>query len=246
MDRNDVRILPIVVDNRELNPASVQELADVKRFFRQPRVGTRSIILWPETSHADAHAMVDDYARVAGTPPIELPLVVVGPRRESWQQIALDTLERCNPVTDIELLGVSPRDHDPERFDTLGEFLRDVSEAFSSFTHDLIRQSQREVRLVVAFASQSPNAGVLSQLTNQANFGLLDSRALVAATRDSVIGGWWNDRPGALTQTIVRLDARAFCLPPTASVPSLRRHGDEGHRRVSTSVTAVRVRSRTH
>src|SRR5262249_34076690 len=57
--------------------------------------------------------------------------------------------------------------------------------------------------------------------------GLLNSHALLRCTPDSMIGRWWGSRRGHLTQTIFRLDARAFWFPPAAAAAILRRHGPE-------------------
>jgi hypothetical protein len=66
--------------------------------------------------------------------------------------------------------------------------------------------------------------GVLSELTH-GEPGLLNSHALIRCTPDSMIGRWWAARRGLLTQTIFRLDARAFWFPPAAATAILRKHG---------------------
>ena len=48
---------------------------------------------------------------------------------------------------------------------------------------------------------------------------------MLDATRDSAIGRWWAARRGLLTQTILKLDAHAFCLPPHMSVAIISNYG---------------------
>jgi energy-coupling factor transporter ATP-binding protein EcfA2 len=224
---NDRRPIPINVDHRESAPPSAEELASIKRFAREPRVGHRCLVMWPETSPEIGRRIGDSYADIAGVPPIELPLQVDGPDRETWVDIALHTLEISNDLSSLEQVGVDPRDYDPGKYPSLGAFLADISRQFIDHIHDLIVSTQKTLGLIIVFASESPNAGVLAQLTSSTHYGLVDGHALVAATSDSEVGKWWAARPGLLTQTIVRLDCRALCLPPPASVRILRRFGSE-------------------
>ena len=47
--RDDDRVIPINIDHREAVPPTPQELADIKRFIRDPAVGRRCVLLWPQT-----------------------------------------------------------------------------------------------------------------------------------------------------------------------------------------------------
>jgi hypothetical protein len=64
-------------------------------------------------------------------------------------------------------------------------------------------------------------------MTSSTRYGFLDAAGLLAATPNSRVGEWWGARRGTLTQTIVRLDAHAICLSPTASIAALSRFGSE-------------------
>jgi hypothetical protein len=225
---NDPRLVPINIDHREATPPTASELAELKRFLREETVGARCAILWPQTSRDQAEEMARAYEEVAGRPPVDLPVAVEGPDRATWIDTAINTLRLSNQMIDsLELIGVNPRDYQPAAYETLGDFLRQVSDDFAAHLSRLLEESRTPIRLIVVFASESSDAGVLSQLTTGTRYGLLDANALLDATPASAIGRFWSDRRGALTQTIVRLDARALCLPPGASVPALRRHGGE-------------------
>jgi hypothetical protein len=130
-------------------------------------------------------------------------------------------------VESLELLGVDPRTYDPAGFHTVGEFMRQIADDFVAYLMKLLNEIRVPVKLIVVFVSESSNPGVLSQLTSATRYGFLDASALLAATPESRIGEWWAARRGALTQTIVRLDARGLYLSPTASIPVLRRYGGE-------------------
>ncbi len=80
---------------------------------------------------------------------------------------------------------------------------------------------------MLAFASESGKAGVLSELASGYRYGLVDADKLVAATPNSVIGKWWKQRMGLLIQTIVRLDARVVFVAPSLAVPIINRYGPE-------------------
>lgn len=223
---NDARVVPLLVDDRESNPATDAELAAMKQFLRRSGTGSRSLIIWPETSESIAGDMARRYIAVAGDPPIHLPLLVLGPATATWRGVAEATLRLVNGLTSLDELGVDPDDYDPAEFPSLGAFLRRISDDFTRLVNDLLTATELPVSLVVLIASVSSDAGVLSQLTSGTEFGLLDPHALVDATPDSVIGRWWNDRRSLLTQLIVRMDARAFCAPPSVVVPVLRRYAD--------------------
>ncbi len=230
--RDDMRVIPINIDHREALPPTSQEIAEIKRFVRDPEIGRRCVLLWPQTSHEQAEAMSVAYVEIAGRGPVALPLEVEGPARETWVDVALNTLQLSNPMVEsLELLGVDPRTYNPEEFETVGEFLRQIADDFGVYLHKLLVEARIPVKLVVAFVSESSNPGVLSQLTSSTRYGFLDASALLAATPGSRIGKWWAARRGTLTQTIVRLDARSVYVSPTASIPILRRYGGEDVRK---------------
>lgn len=227
---NEGRVIPLLVDGRESNPPSQEELAFIKRFLREPSFGSRTVVLWPETSEELAGSMASEYVSIAGSAAIDLPAVISGPHRDEWQQIAVQTLELANQAANLDALGVNPRDYDPAESNTLGEFLRKISVAFTKTRVTMLNSTKRPIRLSIVFCSESSDAGVLSQLTNSAKYGLVDGSALMSATKDSVIGRYWASHRGLLTQLIVQLDIRAFSLPPQVSVPSLRRFGGDSTR----------------
>ncbi|WP_405937606.1 hypothetical protein OG338_13730 [Streptomyces sp. NBC_00726] len=234
---NDERIIPLLVDHRESAPADTAELAAIKRFLRDP-LGRKVILCWPETSEEMAKTMSADYERIAGRPPISLPLHIEGPRRDAWVAIATDTLQLSNNVESLELLGVDPRDYDPAEFETLGAYLRAISDDFTRNRLDILQRTRLPIRLAVVVVSASTDPGVLMHLTNSSRFGFVDGNALLAATPASVIGKWWAQRRGLLTQMIVQLDARVFGLPPSVAIPILRRFGPES---VSTTLASLDV-----
>jgi hypothetical protein len=135
----------------------------------------------------------------------------------------LHTLELSNDLASLEQIGVDPRNYDPDEHPSVGAFLGAISRDFVNHVHDLVVSTQKTLGLIIVFTSESANAGVLSQLTSSTHYGLVDGHALLAATSESEVGRWWAGRRGLLTQTIVRLDCRALCLPPPASVRILRR-----------------------
>jgi hypothetical protein len=164
--RSDERVIPINVDHREATPPTAAELAEIKRFLRDAEIGARCVLLWPQTSNEQATAMSRAYEAVAGKAPVELPIVVEGPVRDTWIQVALSTLRLSNQMIDsLELVGVDPRTYDPANFETLGSFLRQIADDFTGYLHDLLKATRTPLRLMVIFASESANAGVLSQLT---------------------------------------------------------------------------------
>lgn len=237
---NDQRIIPINNDHREGAPPTKVELAEIKRFLRAPSPGARSIVFWPETDKAIAQQIATDFIQIAGEVSIDLPLVVGGPPQGIWPEIVRNTLELVNEVSDLTEIGVDPAAYDPMAFETLGKYMRKISIDFDRNVHRLLRSTQLPVSLVIAFVSESPDAGVLEKLCNSSRLGLLDASALLAATPNSAIGKWWSARRGLLVQTILRLNAHAFSLGPSASVTSLRQFGPEELRKelVSLSLTA--------
>ncbi|WP_345667255.1 hypothetical protein [Streptomyces similanensis] len=224
---NDKRIVPINIDHREGSPPSGEELAEIKRFLRHPEGGSKALILWPDTQRDLSEAMSRAYSDIAGKPPIDLPVAISGPPRETWQEIAKTTLRLVNSIDSLEDLGVEPSSYDPSGFTSLGGFLREISDDFAKLVTSMRREMRKSLRLAIVFASESSDAGILTHLTSSNQFGLLDGSALLDSSPDSEVGKWWKARRGLLTSTIVRLDARAFSLPPSASVGILRRYGPE-------------------
>lgn len=221
----DDRVIPLLVDHREGAPPTEIELAEIKRFLRTADAGARTVVLWPETDSNKAKQIAQDYEALAGAPPVPMPLLPAGPERSTWRDVALHTLKVCNDVDNLEDLGVNPISYDPERSGTLGEFLRKISNDFVKTINSIITSSARLIHVVIMFACETPDHGILSNLTSNAKFGLLSANALLDATRDSAVGRWWATRRGVLTQTILKLDAHAFCLPPHMSVAIISNYG---------------------
>ncbi|MFF0576160.1 hypothetical protein [Streptosporangium saharense] len=222
---NDSKVIPINIDSREAAPASAREMAEIKRFLRANN-GSRALVFWPTTDEEIASDMVSSYEAIAGKQPIELPLIVEGPLRDSWVDIAKNTVTLVNRVDSIELLA-NPADYDPAKYVSLGEFLRQISTDFRTRRVALLRSTKKPLKLTVLFACESAEPGVLSQLTSSARFGLLDASALVHVTQNSELGRWWASRRGLLTQAIVQLDAHAFVAPPALFIPILRSYAPE-------------------
>ncbi|MFJ1927965.1 MULTISPECIES: hypothetical protein [unclassified Streptomyces] len=224
---NDQRIIPINIDHREGSPPTGEELAEIKRFLRHPGSGEKALILWPDTQRELSESMSRSYIAIAGKPPVDLPVAISGPPKETWREIAKTTLRLVNSIDALEDLGVELSDYDPHAFASLGGFLREISDDFSKLVTNMRREMRKSLRLAILFASESSDAGILTHLTSSNQFGLLDGSALLDSSPDSEVGKWWKSRRGLLTSTIVRLDARAFSLPPSASVGVLRRYGSE-------------------
>lgn len=222
---DDKRIIPLNFDHRESAPPSPREAATLKRFLRVPSLGARAMIVWPEVSPQIADDIARGYIQIAGQPAFNMPVSVQGPEQDTWQDIVLHTLQLVNEIATIEELGVSPRDYDPEAYTTLGEFTRRISNDFIALRDELLAETRKPINLVILYASESYTAGVLTQLTSGAKYGLFDSQALLAATPNSVIGRWWGGKRGLLTQTILKLNARGFSLPPATSIAILRAYG---------------------
>ncbi|MCY1045604.1 hypothetical protein OV208_30090 [Corallococcus sp. bb12-1] len=222
---DDHRILPVNIDNREGAPPSERELAEIKRFLRSPKTGSKTIVMWPETTPAIAQQIGKNFQQIAGATIIPIPLEAKGPARETWQDVALHILHLCNEIASLEELGINPKDYDPEKFKTLGEFLKKVAIDFDTRAAELRRSTQRPLHLLITFVTESIDAGALTHLTTPSKYGLLDANGLLNATKDSAIGRWWANRRALLTQSILKLNARAFHLPPSTSVIVLRRFG---------------------
>lgn len=177
--RDDDRVIPINIDHREATPPTAAELSEIKRFIRDPGVGARCILLWPQVNEEQATEMSRAYVEVAGRAPVDLPVLVDGPQRETWVDVALNTLRLSNPmVGSIDLLGIDPRDYKPESYDTIGEFMRRIADDFVVFLQKLLEESRVPVKLVVMFVSESQNPGVLSQMTSSMRYGSVDAAAV--------------------------------------------------------------------
>ncbi|HVV81440.1 MAG TPA: hypothetical protein VHE35_00125 [Kofleriaceae bacterium] len=218
------RILPVSIDHREGAPPTDEELAAIKRFVRTTQAPM--LVLWLETDRARADQIAARHVALTGASIVPLPVVITGPDRATWQDIALHTLELCNnlPAGEIVEIGVDPRTYDPGRVETVGEFLKQIANDFANLLVEHQTSSIRPLTLVIQYVSESLERGVLSELTH-GEPGLLNSHALLRCTPDSMIGRWWGSRRGHLTQAIFRLDARAFWFPPAAAAVILRKHG---------------------
>lgn len=216
------KIIPINIDHRENNPPNDSELATLKRFLRTNSANTPVIIFWPETDLNTAKGLSERYVGIAGATSVELPIICQGPSRETWQDIARHTLALANNVNNLEELGVDAYDYAPTDYHTLGSFLRKISQDFNKQVQQLRAELERPVSVVIIFASESSDPGILTQLTSVAHYGFLDAHALISVTSQSVIGKWWNERRGLLTRSIVQLNASALCLPPTAASSCIR------------------------
>jgi energy-coupling factor transporter ATP-binding protein EcfA2 len=229
---NDARILVINVDDRESDPPTDKELSQIKSFVREAGegsegLGSRALVVWPETSRDNAVSMAQAYEQRAGKSPVEIPTKAGGPGRETWPGLATATLKLANAIDHLGALGVDPDAYEPEAFPTVGDYLDKISTDFVDLLDTLLKSTRKPVRLVVAFASESGKAGVLSELASGYRYGLVDADKLVAATPNSVIGKWWKQRMGLLIQTIVRLDARVVFIAPTLSVAFINRYGPD-------------------
>jgi len=221
------KIIPIVIDHRESAPPTQQEMSEIKRFLRLPSEGHRCLILWPETNEMIANTMSQEYINITGKPAIPLPVNLLGPDRGMWKKLAKDTMEICNNGMDLSELGIDPETYDIRIFNTLGEYLRQISNDFGCLFIELINQTVVPTSLNIIFVSNSQDAGVLTQLTSSTRFGLLDGHALIASTPQSRIGLWWSNRRGLLIQTIFRLNAHTFCLTPTPTLDILVRYSED-------------------
>lgn len=230
LPHNDTRILVVNVDDRESDPPTDKELAQIKSFAREAGqgadgLGSRTLVVWPETSRTVAEEMAKAYEERAGRSPITIPSEVSGPNRESWPNLAVATLKLVNDIDHLNEIGVDPNNYDPDEYATIGDFLDAISKDFVGLLSELLKSTWKPVRLIVVFASESGKLGVLSELTSGSRYGLVDANKLIAATPNSVIGKWWKPRTGLLIQTIVRLDARVAFVAPSLSVPIIGRYG---------------------
>ena len=221
------KIIPVNIDHRENNPPSDAELAAVKRFLRTNAAGVPVILLWPETDPAIAKILSERYVGIAGEASVDLPVICEGPARETWQDIARHTLFLSNNVGHLEELGVDPSDYAPAEYHTLGSYLRKISQDFNRQVQKLREELEQPVSVVIVFASESADPGVLAQITSPEKYGLLDGHSLISVTPQSVIGKWWDQRRGLLTRAIVQLSASALCLPPTAAASCIRNFSDD-------------------
>ncbi|MFI0151593.1 hypothetical protein [Streptomyces lydicus] len=171
---NEKRIAPINIDHREGSPPSGEELAEIKRFLRHPEGGSKALILWPDTQRDISESMSRAYSDIAGKPPIDLPVAISGPPRETWREIAKSTLRLVNSIDSLEDLGVEPNNYDPSGFTSLGGFLREISDDFAKLVTSMRREMRKSLRLAIIFASESSDAGILTHLTSRNQFGLLD------------------------------------------------------------------------
>lgn len=221
------KIIPVNIDHRENNPPNDAELAAIKRFLRTNAAGVPVILFWPETDPGIAKDISDRYIGIAGEASVELPIICEGPSRDTWQEIAQHTLSLSNEVAHLEELGVDPSDYTPKEFHTLGSFLRRISRDFNRQLEKMRSELEMPVSVVIVFASESADPGVLTQITSKSKYGLLDGHSLIAVTPQSVIGKWWDQRRGLLTRTIVQLSASALCLPPSAAASSIRNFSND-------------------
>lgn len=238
---NDTRTLVINVDDRESDPPNDKELSQIKSFLRETGqgsdgLGSRTLVVWPETSQQNAVSMAEGYVKRAGKSPIAIPAEVGGPGRDTWPGLAIATLKLANSVDRLDALGVDPLSYDPNSFSTIGDFLDEISNDFVSLLDKLLRSTRKPLRLLVVFASESSKAGVLSELTSGYRYGLVDADKLVGATPGSVIGKWWSKRMGLLIQTVVRLDTRVAFVAPSLAVPVINRYGPSEAKRLLETV----------
>lgn len=224
---NEKRVLVINVDDRESDPPSDKELSQIKSFLREDGVGSRALVVWPETSLDNAKQMATDFEERAGKSPVTIPAQVSGPSIDSWQSTAVATLKLVNGLDNLEDLGVDPRNYDPRADKTIGDFLDRIGTDFVALLSDLLAETRKPLRVIIGMSSESGRAGVLGELTGSSRYGFLDADKLLGATPNSVIGKWWSSRRGLLVQTIVRLDARIVHIAPSLSVPVVRRFGPQ-------------------
>jgi len=239
----DGRCIPINIDDREARPPDDEELSEIKAFLRS-EPGSKAIVLWLMTDQARAAESALYYERMSGMSPIRLPISVGGPPPSAWPQIALTTLHMCNEIDDLNQLGVDPRTYNPGDYDTIGSFLAAISSDFARMRIGLVKSTERKLRLMVLFVSESRGNGVLSELTSGKSFGLVDPEKLLSASPDSAISRWWKARRGALVRTVVGLDARAVGVSPATVVPIVRRYGPPDAVRVFEEL-AVQKRTET-
>ncbi len=156
---NDTRILVVNVDDRESDPPTDKELSQIKSFVRETGegsegLGSRTLVVWPETSPENAESMAQAYEQRAGRSPVDIPAKVGGPGRDTWPGLAVATLKLVNAVDHLDELGVNPSAYEPDEFPTVGDFLDRISTDFVGLLEKLLKSTRKPVRLVVAFAEQ--------------------------------------------------------------------------------------------
>ena len=221
------KIIPINIDHREGSLPTDEELAIIKRFLRSQRIVC--IIFWLETSKEKAENIEKRYSEITGKPPIELPLMINGPDRKAWRDILINTIQLCNkiPYDQIEEIGININVIPIESQSTLGEYIKAVANEFSRVVYDQITTTRKQITLIIVFASESLTRGSIPSFTLGGDPGLLNSHALLSCTPDSMVGQKWDKQRGILTQTILRLNARAFWLPPASIISVLTRYGPD-------------------
>jgi hypothetical protein len=224
---NNSRLIAINIDHRESSPPTDEELGALKRFLRTNPAKVPCLVFWPETSLEMAKKTASRWETVTGAPPITMPLQYDGPQKAAWAQIAIHTLSLANNILLLEDLGINPKDYNANEFSSLGAYLRKLSQDFNKQVRELRAQLAKQVSIAIAFVSTDSEPGVLTQLTNNSRYGLLEAHALISVTSESEIGKWWASRRGLLTRAIVQLDAHAFCLPPAASASCIRNFSDD-------------------
>lgn len=234
---NDDHIYVINLDDRESDPPTDKELSQIKSFLRKTGAGvkgagSRTLIVWPETSAEVASRMSLSFEERAGKSPVPIPAEIAGPSRESWVDIVKLTLRLVNSIDRLEEVGVEPDAYAADEYATIGDFMDHISNDFVELLEQLLEATRKPLQMVVAFASESNKPGILSELTSGYRYGLLDASKLVSATPGSEVGRWWGSRMGLLVQTIVRLDARVTHIPPPLSMAVTSRFGPEEAKKI--------------
>lgn len=239
---NDARIVPLNLDSREGRPPTDAELGAIKDFLRRAE-GSRAVLLWPETDLPRARQVAESFLAIANESHVKLPLLIGGPQPSLWPEIALETLRLANDIPDLEQMGVDPREFDVDEYSAIGDYLNAVSKAFDKLTSDLLRATEKPVRMNILFVSQSETRSVLNELTGgRGEMGLLDARSLLSASPATEPARFWENRRNDLTATIVRLEARAFTLTPAVSVPAVQLFGSPELKGILDGVTTFRSR----
>ena len=222
---NDSRVIPMNVDHREDRPPSREEMSEIKRFLRAG-LGRNVLLIWPGTMQDTAQNMAEDYRRISGVVPLELPVHIEGPSPDRWIPLAAQTLQLANQVDSLEHI-IDIDQYEARDYPSLGDFLKQIAVDFNRQRLELQRATRKPVQLTVLVVSESPGHGILSSLTSSRRFGMLDPTALLQASRSSRVGKWWAEHRGLLVQTIVTLDAHILGVPPPVSLPVFRRYGPD-------------------
>ena len=225
LQRNDARVIPINVDHREDRPPSREEMSEIKRFLRAG-LGQRVVLTWPGTMRDTANKMAEDYRRISGVIPLNLPIEVEGPPANRWSMLAAQTLQLANQVDSLEDV-VDLEQYDPEAFPSIGDYLKQIAIDFNKRRLALERATRKPVELTILIVSETSGHGILSGLTSSRRFGMLDPSALLQASGESTIGRWWSQHRGLLVQTIVTLDAHIFSVSPPTALAVFRRYGPD-------------------